>query len=202
MIIVSLAMLLMAPVTPSSAEAVVQAFYAQIIKHHPLGVPEGNVRDTLWPFLSARVQRQLEAGQACEQDYYRQHSRVPNADQPKPEFAWLEQGLFSGWNEMALPAAARIRRTDVGTAGRYRVDLGFTYRDTFATYGRPPDDSNTFRWSGAVHVISEGDRYVLDEFNLRDPEGKPLPAALGFPGCKGSRWIGFRAGSAEGAVQQ
>jgi len=189
----ALALLLLTEATRSpQPETVVRAFYDRIIKYHPIGVPEGAAKKALWPFLSARVRKQLAAGQDCEQDYYRQHRDVPGADQLKPEFGWLEDGLFSGANEMALPVAVNVTKVEPLRDGQYRVGITFTYRDTFATYGRPPDDSNTFSWSGTVYVISEAGQYVLDAFLIKDPEDQKERRTLEFSGCQGGRWVGFK----------
>jgi len=169
----ALALLLLTEANRSpQPETVVRAFYDRIIKYHPIGVPEGAAKKALWPFLSARVRKQLAAGQDCEQDYYRQHRDVPGADQLKPEFGWLEDGLFSGANEMALPVAVTVTKVE--------------------PLGRPPDDSNTFTWSGTVYVISEAGQYVLDAFLIKDPEDRREWRTLELSGCQGGRWVGFK----------
>jgi hypothetical protein len=173
---------------------VVRAFYDQIIRFHPIGIPRGEARSALWPLLSARLARRLDALQACEDDYYRLNKKKLESGQLKPSIGWIESGLFSGGNEQALPAEAAIIKIQPAGAGRFRAYLQFTYRDTLETYGRPTDDSNTFRWTGIALVASEGNRYVVDDYIPIDLDsGKPLaPLSEGFPECRGSRWIGLR----------
>jgi hypothetical protein len=138
--------------------------------------------------------RRLDALQACEDDYYRRNEKKLESEQLKPSIGWIESGLFSGENEQALPAEATITRIEPAGTGRFRAYLQFTYRDTFETYGRPPDDSNTFRWTGVVLVVSEGDHYAVDDYVPIDLDsGKPLTAlSANFPECRGNRWVGLK----------
>ena len=80
-------------------ETIVQQMYAQIVERRPLGIPTGADRTAIWPFLSKRLVQILETAKACEDDYFQKHS----GSDDKPEFIWLEMGLFSGDVEMAMP---------------------------------------------------------------------------------------------------
>ena len=186
------AILMVAPSSPSPpATDVVNEFYALIVKHHPLGIPTGEVKRAIWPLLSSRLAASLEALQACEDDYFRRYEKVLKAEQLKPSIGWLEHGLFSGGNEEALPAEVRVTRVEPRPDERMQMDLEFTYRDTFETYGRPPDDSNTFRWRGTLLVVREGGRYLIDDYVPIDEKGKAhTPLSRNFSECQRGRWVG------------
>ncbi len=175
---------------PSSEtpEGVVRTLYARIVKTRPLGIPTGADRAALWPLLTPRLVKVLETAQRCEADYFRQH---PEPDL-KPEFGWLEDGLFSGFDEMALPSDARIMRTESVGRERYRVVVQFTYRESFETYNRPPDPTHTFQWRGEVMVERHGSQFLVDDFRRIDEGSMERPRALSetFVGCKGRRWVG------------
>jgi hypothetical protein len=179
--------------TPAGA---VRVFYDEVIKRHPLGIPTGEDKAAFWPLLSVRLARTLDTLQACENDYFEGNRRLlltpEQASQLKPSIAWMEYGLFSGANELAMPAAVAVTQVASGGGRRFRVHLQFTYRDTYETYGRAPDESNTFEWTGIAVVVFEGGRYAIDDFIPIDTDsGKQLPGlAKLFPECKGPRWAG------------
>jgi hypothetical protein len=199
----SLMMLLVVP--PADAAAVKSAvteFYSVIIKDPPIGLPTGAVKAALEPRMSRRLVRQLRLAQECEKDYFRLHSRrTPAAEDGlpptvgKPSFGWLEHGLFSGGNEQAMPKELDIQAVEPLPDGGFRVRVEFTYRDSFATYGRPPDDSNTFRWPGIVIVVREHGDFVIDDFveiEWWDAKKGQRPLSAAFEGCSGGRWVGLK----------
>jgi hypothetical protein len=172
----------------------VEAFYAHIIEHHPLGLPQGEVKRTLWPLLSKRLARRLDVLQACEDDYFRRNRQVLEAEQLKPGIGWLEYGLFSGGNESALPAEVEVTRVEPAGAGRSRVHLRFTYRETFETYGRPPNPDNVHRWTGIAVVVTEAGRSAIDDYIPIDHRSGKVLTSLSedFPECRSGRWTGPR----------
>ncbi len=179
----------------ANSSGAVRVFYHEVIKRHPLGIPTGEDKRALWPLLSVRLARTLDTLQACENDYFEGGRRLftpEKAAELKPSIGWMEYGLFSGADERAMPAEVTVTQVASRGGGRFRVHLRFTYRDTYETYGRPPDDSNTFEWTGIASVVFEGGRYVIDDFIPIDGDsGKRLPGlAKLFPECKGPRWAG------------
>jgi hypothetical protein len=180
------------PAPPAVAEAV-QRFYAIVVKYHPLGLPTGDVKREMWPLFSARLAGRLALLEACERDYYEGNRGRREGEQLKSGIPWMEYGLFSGGDEKALPVDVRIRRvTPAGVSTR--VELEFTYRDTYETYGRPPDDSNTFRWRGFMVLVKEAQHYLVDDYvPVDDDTGKMMaPLSGDFHECRAGRWVGER----------
>lgn len=167
---------------------VVLKMYAQIVERQPLGIPTGADKTAIWPFLSERLVRVLETAAACEDDYWKK-----NADSDgKPNFGWLEYGLFSGANEKALPTEVMVKRTEQQKNGLYLVYLRFTYKETFRTYGRPPNTDSSFQWYGAAVVKSEDGRFVVDDILLYKGTSNTIESRLSdlFRGCDGPHWVG------------
>jgi hypothetical protein len=187
-------------VVSSGPAAVVRQLYDQVVMSHPLGIPHGNDKAALWPLLSKRLIRQLDTALACEDDYDRQqagHDPYPNDPDHhlppvilKPEFGWLESGLFSGENEMALPAVVDVERTRLQKNGAFRVYVRFMYKE----YDRASDREKTFHWHGAAVVISEDRRFLVDDILLFKEESTKIESRLSrrFRGCNGPRWIGYQ----------
>ena len=171
-----------------SPESIVRELYQQVVARRPLGIPKGEDKAAIWPFLSRGLIRSLEAAQACEDDYSRQHAGADG----KPGFGWLETGLFSGANERGVPATAAVERTDPGKDGSSHIYVLLTYKESFQTYGRPPDSANTFHWHVVAVVILESGRFVVEDVLLFTDASEKIESHLArsFPGCDGSRWIG------------
>jgi hypothetical protein len=183
-------LLLSVPVGAASApESVVREFYGHIIKDHPLGLPEGATKAALWPLMTPRLVRVLDAARACEADYFRKHPA--NGDE-KPEFWWLEAGLFSGENEMALPAQFEIMNDEALPKNQHRLTLRFTYLESVDENGRAPDPASAFQWRGAVIVACDDERCRIDDFIPFDIDtAKPLtPLSQSFTSCKAGKWMG------------
>lgn len=176
--------------TTDQAFAAVDAFFAGVVRYHPLGVPEGAARQELWPRLSARLRRRLTEALACERDYARQQ---PRGSTDKPEYGWLESGLFSGENENALPEAAEPVHTEEEGRGRLRVYVRLTYRDPYAA--QHPDLPAEYQWYAAAVLVPErgtwrvDDVVRLDDETLEDRGGIEEVLA----GCVRGRWVGAAA---------
>lgn len=177
----------------NSPEAVVRDLYRQIVKRRPIGIPNGVDKAAIWPFLSKKLVQKLESSQSCEEDYYRKHKNAGD----KPEFDWLEMGLFSGGNEEANPAAAAVSQTLKEKDGSFHVYVRLTYKESFETYGRPPNSANTFHWNVAAIVISEDGSFVVDDVLLFKGNSAKIDSRLmsSFSGCDGSRWVGEKSTS-------
>jgi hypothetical protein len=191
-------------VPPSKAasaqpEEVVRKLYQQIIARKPLGIPYGGDKKAIWPLLSKRLIEGLEAGHACEKDYTSHRLAIISKSDPgrppeifKPEFGWLESGLFSGGNEEALPAEAVVERTEHQKDGSFLVYINLTYNETYKTYGRPPNPQNKFSWLVAAIVVLERGRCVVDDILFFEESTTKVMSHLldAFWQCQGTRWIG------------
>jgi hypothetical protein len=51
----------------------VEKLYAEIVAHHPIGIPAGTKMAAIQPYLSKRLAVQFQTAQACQDDYRRQH---------------------------------------------------------------------------------------------------------------------------------
>ncbi len=173
--------------TPSP-ESVVRDLYQQIVLHKPIGIPKGADMIAIRPFLSRRLIKILDTAQGCEVDYFRKYTR----EEGKPIFNWLELGLFSGWNEEAVPSEAVVVRVEPQKDGSFHVYVRLTYKETWETHGRKPDPKNTFNWDVTAVVVPEGDRVLVDDILFFQGETSKIESRLSdsFPGCDGSRWVG------------
>jgi hypothetical protein len=177
------------PVDPSP-DSVVRELYQQVVARRPLGIPKGEDKAALRPFLSKRLIQKLDAAQSCEDDYLRQR---PDKD-GKPAFGWLETGLFSGSNEWAIPAAAIVERTEPMKDGTFRVYVRLTYKESFETYGKRPDPAHTFDWHVAAVAVSEEERFVVNDVLFFKDSSSKIASKLtdSFTGCDGPRWVGVK----------
>jgi hypothetical protein len=173
----------------NSPDAVVRELYRQVVTRKPIGIPKGADKAAIWPFLSKKLIHQLESAQFCEEDYFRK--RPKNSDE-KPEFDWLELGLFSGGNEQALHSSAVVGRTVKEKDGSFHVYVRLTYKESFETYGRLPNPGNTFHWYVSAIVISEDGKFVVGEVLLFKDNSAQIDSRLtsSFPGCAGEHWVG------------
>src|SRR5271163_407833 len=58
----------------SSPDSVVRALYQQIVARRPFGIPKGEDKAAIWPYLSKGLIHKLETAQACEDSYFQQHT--------------------------------------------------------------------------------------------------------------------------------
>ena len=173
---------------PQQADALVRQLAAQIVARRPLGISDGEDKAAIWPLLSGRLVRQLETARACKVDYFRLHA----TDDSKPDFGWLESGLFSGDNEQANPAEIAVERVERLKGGAFRVVVRFTYRERFETYGRPPDPANFSSWRSAMMVVPEAGQLLVDDVVFFRDGSTRVESRLSkaFAGCAGPRWVG------------
>jgi hypothetical protein len=161
------------------AEETIHSFYGRIVADKPLGIPEKAAKAALWPLMTPRLTAILDTARACEADYYRKHA---NSDE-KPEFWWLEAGLFSGPNEMALPAKYEILSIEPLPDGRQKATLRFTYAETL---------ESSFQRRSAVILACTNEQCLVDDFVPFDIDtAKPLtPLSQSFGDCNGETWVG------------
>ena len=210
--IFAIALLLMASaLMPEGPQPVVLKLYRQVVARRPLGIPQGQNKAAIDPFLSRTLVQRLKTAQACEDHYFRQHPPEKDA-KSKPEFPWLDLGIFSGPNEEASPSAAEVISTQPQADGFYGVLVRLTYKESYETYGRPPDPANTSHWEVAAVVKSEKGRFVVDDVLFFDENAKKIEWRLSefFTGCdgpvvsgrrtrvvnEGRKWHPFSSGSA------
>jgi len=168
---------------------VVVELYKQIVVRKPIGIPPKTANRTIWRLLSRDLTECINTALACAKDWNRQYPDL----NLKPEFDWLEFGLFSGGNEHALPSRFRVRRTVKQKDGSYQVQVKLTYKETFETYGRPPDPKNTFDWDIIAFVIWDGYGFAVNDVSYA--KDQPHEAGLRLSqllshGCKGGKWVG------------
>lgn len=131
----------------------------------------------------------MSVAKDCERDYFRQH---PDPES-KPQFDWLEFGLFSGAWENALPSRMGVLRSVRQKDGSYQVRVKLTYWGEFDKYpSRPSDASDVSSWEIVVFVIREGKRFAIDDIQYSketEETGLRLSQLLS-RGCKDRTWIG------------
>lgn len=168
-------------------EGVVTRLYREVVARRPLGIPKGADKAAIWPVLSTPLVRMLDTAQSCENDYLHQRAGKDG----KPEFPWLETGLFSGDNEEGIPSSALVQRVDAHGDGSFWVFVRLTYRESFQTYGRKPDPANKFNWRVVAIVRPEAGHLVVDDIVRFDESSKKqLRLSQSFVGCSGSHWVG------------
>lgn len=180
---------------PKDAISEVTELYKQVVLRKPLGLPRNSDRQAIFPFLSVGLIQRLEEAQACEDDYHRRNDDGDRREQLKPAYAWLESGLFSGDNEEAIPSASAVLRSDKQGDGSFRVLVRLTYKETFKTYGRPPDPKNQFNWKVVALVVREGRRFAIDDvLYLNANDSTKVESRLSEvlnSGCENGKWVGF-----------
>lgn len=171
---------------------VVGHLYDEVVAHHPIGVPDGAEMTAIAPFVSKRLNQQLEAAKACEKDYFRkQHQTVDSA--PKP--TWLQSGLFSGDGSRALPASAFPVRDGLQKDGSFLVYVNlFAQAIDLGNGLKGGSGAPGGAYRVAAKVISENGQFVVDDVRLFDGPSADGPSHLlseAFPGCKGPSWVGL-----------
>jgi hypothetical protein len=170
----------------------VRKLYEEIVAHHPIGIPAGGEKVTIWPLLSERLTEQLQSAQACQGDYASRHATADAT--PKP--GWLTRGLFSGEDNHALPIDALVESKEKQNDGSYLVYVDLEY-DIDLGHGRRAFYGN-HSWRVATRVISEKGQFVVDDVRVFDGFSVHGPSRLlsdSFAGCDGSHWTGLVATS-------
>jgi len=175
-------------IAADSPQTTVRGLYQQIVARKPIGIPKKADKVAIRPFLSEGLIRRLEAAQACETDYIHTHA----GSDAKPAYPWLETGLFSGANEKGIAAEAVVEHAVKQKNGSVLVYVRLTYKESFETYGKPPDPANRFNWRVAAVVTFEGGRSVVDDILFFKDDSAKIDSRLtdSFAGCDGPRWVG------------
>src|SRR5215469_5936630 len=171
------------------AQSVVMKLYKQIVLRKPLGIGSEADRQAIRPFLSQSLIARFNDAEGCQRDYFRQY---PDPSL-KPEFAWLEMGLFSGGNEEGTPSDAIVQRTKIQKDGSYRVYVQLTYRESFDTYRRTAVPGSTFKWTVVASVIRDKGRFAVDDILYFNEDTKRIESRLSQVlslGCENGNWVG------------
>jgi len=171
-----------APGAPKQPEATVRSLYREVVARHPVGIPGGADKNVFAPYLSKSLLRRIDLAVACGKDWYRQHPD-PNL---KPEFAWLEFGLFTGGNEQVAPRAFHVERAQPQKDGSFRVYVRLTW-------GSPAEP---WIWHVAAIAVQENGHFVIDDVIFlkeeKTGEDESRLSEILTAGCNGPRWIGYR----------
>ena len=127
---------------PANAAGTVCAFYQRYLAIRPSGLPTVAQQAELEPWLSDRLERQLDAARVVQAAYRQAHP----GEKPPLVDGFLFASLFEGPTEFLVGTA--------GTANELtRVPVTFSYgADT--------------TWQDTVLLVREGDRYVIDDVEL------------------------------------
>lgn len=173
---------------------VVGQLYDNIISQHPVGIPTAHEAALVRPFLSKRLELQLESAKACEADYFRQHPQTTDrATQP----AWLKTDLFTGSGNRIAPTSAWPVRQGQQKDGAFLVLVNLFSQTIDLGNGLKGGAGNPGgSWHAMVRVTSEDGRYVVDDVRLFEGASTEGPSYLlseSFPGCSGPHWEGSPA---------
>jgi len=127
--------------------------------------------------------RKFDAAQACENDYLHKHASGDIKQKPP----YVEVGLFSGANEKGIPAEALVEGAKKQQDGSFLVYVRLTYKESFETYGRPPDLANKFNWRVAAVVVPQNGRFLVDDVLFFKDDSMQIDSRLttSLTGCAG-----------------
>ncbi|MGB8258795.1 MAG: hypothetical protein WCE75_00515 [Terracidiphilus sp.] len=168
---------------PDQPEALVRSLYKQVVARRPVGIPSGADWKTFAPYLGRTLLHRIDLALACGEDWYRQNPD-PNL---KPEFGWLELGLFSNGDDEDELRDFQIERTESKKDGSSQVYVRLTW-------GWPPDKPWITRVAAVVlpedgRLVVDDVVYLKDDKEKRSVDGR-LSKSLSY-GCEGPRWVGF-----------
>ena len=172
----------------------VSDLYQKIVAQHPIGIPQGADKTSLWPLLSRRLTQQLESAQACQDDYFRQQSAAGTTSKP----AWMTSDLFSGEDERTAPYFVNIVHKEPLKDGFFAVQLDAVERDvTGKNSSIIAGGVRAYRvkkdWPIIATVVLENQRFVVDDIRIFEEDTTDGPSHLlseTFAGCDGPRWTG------------
>lgn len=172
----------------------VSDLYQKIVAQHPMGIPQGADKTSLWPLLSRRLTQQLETAQACQDDYFRQQSAAGTTSEP----AWMTSDLFSGEDERTAAYFVNIVHKEPLKDGFFAVQLDAVERDvTGKNSSIIAGGVRAYRvkkdWPIIATVVLENQRFVVDDIRIFEEDTTDGPSHLlseTFTGCDGPRWTG------------
>lgn len=171
----------------------VRKLYEQIIADHPIGIPSTAEMTLLRPYLSKRLTQQIQAAQACQSDFLKQHHPAKDSDKP----GWMTTGIFSGDEDRARPIYASPVSKKQQKDGSFLVPIDFAYKYAKGGPARGPRwMSGNEMWRVDATVISEDNHFVVDNVRLFDGGSDSGPSHLltdSFVGCNGPHWTGLLA---------
>jgi hypothetical protein len=134
------------------AAGVVSQFYTTYAAIGSRGLPDSGEFATLAPYLTRRLQLQIDSARHIQNAYARRHP------DDKPPF--IEGDLFSsnfeGFSGFLVDSVVELGKD------HYRVRVDLWYSD-------PVDPSVVVRWHDAVYVVREQSGYVIDDFEFLAP---------------------------------
>jgi hypothetical protein len=169
------------PTLPKQPEALTESLYREEIARRPVGIPSGADWKAFAPYLSKALLHRMSLALDCAVDWYRQNPN-PNL---KPEYAWLELGIFSGGDDEVELRAFQVERTESESDGSFRVVVGLKW-------GWPPEETWTTRV--AAILVPENGRLVMNDVVYLKDNGTDVEYQLSkslSAGCDGPHWIGY-----------
>lgn len=166
----------------------VRSLYDMVVDRHPLGILQGDDRARIVPLLSARLQKQLQTAQDCQDDYLHQSPASDRNQKP----VWFNAGLFSGEGELAAPEAELIDHKEQKEDGSFDVVVWLS-RKVPVVPNSAASASSWKNWHVSVAVRAEDGRFAIDGICIFDGLSADSPSHLltdSFAGCNGSRWVG------------
>ena len=127
---------------PGSAAGAVCEFYQTYLRLRPAGLPSAAQQAELAPWLSERLERQLDAARAVQAAYRDAHP----GEKPPLVDGFLFASLFEGPTDFEVGTA-------VAANGLWRVPVQFSY-------------GAEVTWQDTALVMQEGGRYVIDDVEL------------------------------------
>ena len=168
-----------------------QKLYHEVVKRHPMGVPEGAAKTAIWPLLSKRLIKAFETRNACDHDWELQHPNANVAPYILKPPGLYETGLFSGGDEMGEINGAVVESTKVQADSSYLVNVNvWSYLD-----GGVPSlrTGKIYRWRVVARVTSESGQFVVDDIlflkGVFDRDNSIYMSKILAMGCKGSHTI-------------
>ena len=166
---------------PKQPEALAQSLYREVVARRPVGIPWGADWKTFAPYLSKALLHRIDLALACADDWDRQNPD-PNV---KPEYAWLELGLFSAGDDEDELRAFQVERTESESDGSFRVVVRLKW-------GWPPEE--TWITRVAAILVPENGRLVVNDVVYLKDNGMDVEYQLSkalSDGCDGPHWVGY-----------